>query len=396
MRRALIISAVFFVCVPALFAGGWNNTLIGCRAIALGGAFCAVADDPCAVFYNPAGLVLQENRFHLALDGFYVWPTHEFTTVNGNIIQSRYNTSLPQFFATCRVNDRLTVGFGMYTPYAGGGVDWEKSDLGFPLKTVMGIVSFTPSLSYRLGPTLSVGININWYRAVFSIDTEVEPYGPLSSEEQGSALSGGLGLLFRPSEKIALGVSLRAPARMKLTGKTHMQYDIYRLSLNSDTAFNLPWDMDIGAAFRVSERLLVSAGAQYSMWSALDKVEKAVRDVPLTGDIRLDEPMGFRDILVLRCGAEYAFPQGLALRAGVGLDRFASPVEALTPTNIDVDKLTLLGGIGYRAGRMKIDFAYVYGIGEEREKEVLVMGLPFSEKYNLNVRVVGLGLTFVF
>jgi long-chain fatty acid transport protein len=294
------------------------------------------------------------------------------------------------------MSDRLTLGFGMYAPYAGGGVDWKAADLGYPLKTVMGIVSLTPSLSYRLSSSLSVGLNLNYYRTVFSLETELDPVGPLSSEEDGSALSAGLGFLFLPSEKIALGFSLRGPARMKLTGKTKLQVDVYRLSLNSDTVFDLPWDMDLGLAFKAGERLLLSAGAQYTVWSVLDRVEKSVHDVPLVGDIRLDERMGFRDILVLRCGAEYSFPQGLALRAGVGLDRFASPAEALTPTNIDVDKLSLLGGIGYRTGKMMIDFVYVYGIGEEREKQVQVLGLPLSEKYNLNVRVVGLGLTFAF
>lgn len=396
MRKAIFFSVALLLCASTVFAGGWNNTLIGCRAMALGGAFCAVANDPSAIFYNPAGLVHQEGRLNLALDGFYVWPTHELTTVNGNTIRSHYNTSLPQFFITYRMNDRLTLGFGMFTPYAGGGVDWKEADLGYPLKTTMGIISLTPSLSYQLTPTLSVGLNINYYKAVFSMDTTMDPIGPLSSEEEGAALSGGVGFLFKPSEKFAVGFSLRGPARMKLTGKTTIQVDIYRLNLSSDTAFDLPWDMDIGLAYRLSDRLLVSAGAQYSMWSVLDRVEKAVHNVPLVGEIQLDEPMGFRDILILRCGAEYSFPQGLALRAGLGLDRFASPAEALTPTNIDVDKLTLLGGIGYRTGKMKIDFVYVYGVGEEREKDVQVLGLHFTEKYNLNVRVIGLGLTFAF
>jgi long-subunit fatty acid transport protein len=45
---------------------------------------------------------------------------------------------------------------------------------------------------------------------------------------------------------------------------------------------------------------------------------------------------------------------------------------------------------------MTIDFAYVYGIGEERQKSIVVMGLPFNEKYNLHVQVIGLGLTFSF
>ena len=396
MKKIFLLTAALIGLSASLLAGGWNNTLIGCRAMALGGAFCAVANDPSAIFYNPAGLVHQENRFNLALDGFYVWPTHEFTTVGGNTIRSRFNTSIPQFFITYRWSDRITFGFGMYTPYGGGGVDWKERDLGYPLKTTMGIVSLTPTIAYNLNSTLSLGFNINYYRAFFTLDTNMPDIGPLKSEEEGTALSAGLGLLYRPFDRLTFGLSIRGPAKMKLAGKTALRFDVYNISLASDTSFNLPWDFEAGLACRLSDRLLLSASAQYTLWSVLDKVEKAIHGIPFNGDLRLDENMSFRDILILRAGAEYTFPMGLALRAGLGLDRFASPVETLNPTNIDVDKLTLLGGIGYRTGRMTIDFAYVYGIGEERQKSIVVMGLPFNEKYNLHVQVIGLGLTFSF
>ncbi len=46
--------------------------------------------------------------------------------------------------------------------------------------------------------------------------------------------------------------------------------------------------------------------------------------------------------LYLRVGFEYNITGGLALRAGIGMDRAALPAEYLNFTNIDVDKFTLL------------------------------------------------------
>ena len=106
--------------------------------------------------------------------------------------------------------------------------------------------------------------------------------------------------------------------------------------------------------------------------------------------------MDFRNIAVLGAGMEYALTPALSVRAGVGLDKWAAPTESLTPSNIDVDKVTLLAGVGYRTGLMRIDLAYVYGIGDPRSQETDVMGIPLTETYNLNVRVVGLGLTYCF
>lgn len=89
---------------------------MGCRALAIGGAFVGVADDPSAVFHNPAGLVYQEKAFNLSIDGFYISPTHEYVTPEGDTTQSQYKTALPQFFLTYRANERVTIGFGFYVP----------------------------------------------------------------------------------------------------------------------------------------------------------------------------------------------------------------------------------------------------------------------------------------
>ncbi|MFC2159023.1 hypothetical protein ACFLT9_14430, partial [Acidobacteriota bacterium] len=84
------------------------------------------------------------------------------------------------------------------------------------------------------------------------------------------------------------------------------------------------------------------------------------------------------------------------IRAGVGFDRYATPSENLTVTNIDVDKFILLMGLGYRTGNMQFDVVYVSAPGREREVEKMQMGIPFVEKYNLSATIFGLGVTFYF
>jgi len=396
MKRGFVFGVSFLCLALALQAGGWNNTLIGCRAIALGGAFNAVADDPSAIFYNPAGLVQQESNFNLSFDGFYVWPTFEMTLPNGSTIHSNYNTSLPQFFLTARLNDRVTFGFGLFVPYAGGGVDWKKADLGYPLKTKMGVSSLTPAVAYKLSDKLSVGLTLNYYTSNFTLDTEMEAMGPLHSEESGSALSAGFGLMYRPWDWLGVGLSVRGPAKLTMSGKTSLTLGPYKVYMDSETSIKIPWDLEAGLAFRLSERLLFSASAQYTLWSTLDNVEKVIKNIPLTGDINYIEPMDFRNILILSTGLEYELSQALTLRAGLAFDKWAAPEENLTPSNIDVNKVTLLGGFGYRFGRMRIDFVYIYGVGQERSKETEIQGVPLVEKYNMNVQVMGLGLTYSF
>jgi long-chain fatty acid transport protein len=404
---AILFSSLFWLFAPvALRAGGWNNTLLGCRAIAIGGAFAGIADDPSAIFYNPGGLVFQANRLNLSVDGFYIWPTYEYTPPTGQTVRSRYESPLPQLFLTYRTSERLTLGLGFYVPYAGSGVDWKREDLGFSFKSSLGVFSITPTIAYQINERLSVGLNLNFYTASFDLKADGLPIQQDGSagleltktEEKGSALSASLGLLYRASERISLGLTIRGPARIKMEGETSMTFEPYNIKLDSESVIRLPWDFEAGLSFRATERLLLAADAQYTLWSVLDKVEKTIRGVPYTGNVSFDEAMNFKDILILRAGAEYLFHQGLFLRAGIGFDRSATPLETLSFANIDVDKVTLLGGVGLRSGRMQIDFATAYGWGKEREKDS-----PFSamypgakEKFNLDVFIVGVGVTFSY
>ncbi|MFQ6109174.1 MAG: OmpP1/FadL family transporter [Candidatus Aminicenantales bacterium] len=400
-RYPIVVVLSFFLITPGLWAGGWNNTLMGARAMAIGGAFVGLADDPSAIYHNPAGLVFQNENFNFSIDGFYIWPTHDFTTNLGTKAQSKFNSALPQIFFTYRMNDRITLGFGAYVPYAGGGVDWKREELGVPLKSYMAIVSLTPTVAYQVNEKLSLGFNLNFYRGILDVETEMEGFGPMKNEESGSSISAGFGLMYRPTERIGIGLSIRGPTTMNLSGKTAITtafpgFGPMKLNLDSETRFKLPWDLEVGISYRLSSRFVFTAGAQYTLWSALDKVEKTIYRIPILGDIHEEEILDFDNILILHSGLEYVLPGGIALRGGIGYDRYATPEQCLSPRNIDVDKLTLIGGIGYRTGRMQIDFVYIYARGKEREKTTTVYGFPLVETYNLNVRVFGMGVTFSF
>jgi len=410
MKRKTIISLCAIVfCACSLWGGGWNNTLMGARAIAMGAAFAGLADDASAIYYNPAGLAFQENRFNLTIDGFYVWPTHEYVMPTGTRVESQYNASIPQLFLTYQTSERLTIGFGAYVPFAGGGVDWKEDQLGIPLKSYLGILSLTPSISYQVNEQFSIGFNLNYYHSVLEVDTIAETFGRMKAEESGSALTAGLGLMVRPSERASFGLSIRGPAKVKLSGTTSISTSVpgfgaVKLNLDSETSFNLPWDFEMGFSYKLSDSLLFTTSAQYTLWSVLDKVDKTIKNIPnmdipsqmSTYDLNVIEELKFDNILILRAGMEYLLPSGLALRGGIGVDRAAAPEETLSINNIDVDKFTLLGGIGYRTGRMSIDFAFVRAFGKEREKSISRFGIPLMERYNLNVSIVGLGISYSY
>ncbi|MGD2245862.1 MAG: outer membrane protein transport protein [Candidatus Aminicenantes bacterium] len=398
-KRLLIVLSLVILAASPLWAGGWNNTLIGCRAISLGGAFAGVADDASAIFYNPAGLAFQQRDFTISINGFNVSPTHQYADSLGTDIQSKSNFTIPQLFFAFKASERLTLGFGAYVPYAGGGVEWNASTIGLYVKSYMGIMSLTPTLAYQINDKFSLGVNLNIYRGILEDRRTMEHVGTVVTEENGGALSLGIGLMFRPTERIGIGMDVRGPARMTLSGKTKVPVIVpeigsFEAAISSETQFNLPWDFELGFSYRLSNKFLFSTGFQYTMWSALDKIEKTLKDVPLVGDQKTEEQMNFKNILLWRAGIEYWVTAGLALRGGIGIDRWATPSETLDFSNIDVDKFTLLGGLGYRSGHIQLDVVFAYAQGKEREKVEKFLGVPVQERFNLNTFILGLGITY--
>lgn len=54
--RLLLLSVLSFVISANLYAGGFQLNEHGARAMALGGAFTGIANDPSAVYWNGAGI----------------------------------------------------------------------------------------------------------------------------------------------------------------------------------------------------------------------------------------------------------------------------------------------------------------------------------------------------
>jgi long-chain fatty acid transport protein len=400
-KRILLLSLCLTVLCGGLFAGGWNNTLLGIRAIAIGGAFSGIADDPSAVYHNPAGLVQQESGLAFSINGFHISPVYTYTMPDGRRAESRFNNTLPQLFVSYKLNERVTIGFGAYVPYAGSGVDWKANDLGFPFKSTMAVMSFSPTIAYRLSDVLSIGLNLNYYRGVFNLETVTQELGPLTTEESGSAMSASLGLMFHPGDRLRLGLRVNGPASMQLSGTSSIVAQIQGIGqvdliLESQTRFNLPWDFEMGLSYRFSERFLVATSAQYTLWSSMDTVKKTIKNVPQLGNIIQNEAMNFDNIMILRLGFEYSLPEGLSIRAGLGYDRYATPDETLNISNIDVDKVTFIGGLGYRTGNVVFDVVYVSAQGKERDVVSSPFGFPLHERFNLSASIIGMGVTFLF
>ena len=100
-------------------------------ATARGEAFAATADNPSAIYYNPAGITqLEGNNIRGGIYGIYADPS--FSPTNGASNSGKtYHSSdnyaaAPQIFYTCTPKDSpFSFGLGVYAPY-GGKIGWPQ------------------------------------------------------------------------------------------------------------------------------------------------------------------------------------------------------------------------------------------------------------------------------
>lgn len=228
------------------------------------------------------------------------------------------------------------------------------------------------------------------------VHTENPLYGEMDIDESGTSYTAGFGILYKPNERIGVGLSFRGPAKMKIEGNTK----IMGSSFDSESKFNLPYSVEFGISYHIKENFLISADVDYSHWSSLDKLEGKIKNVPVTPGITIDidksEVINYKDIVKFKFGSEYVFPKGVAVRAGIAYDNYARPDETLNLMDIDVDKIVLFGGLGYRAGKIELNFAGVYALGKEREITTTFSGYPLTQKFNLNATIISLGIRYSY
>lgn len=407
-------------------AGGFELPDLGTQALGRGAAFVAKADDPTAIYYNPAGLARQRGT-HLLLNGnLYLhsfsfqragrypdnpndpltpWGRAAYDPVEN--IAGPYVAPFVALTSDFGTSDRLTGALGFYTPSTVGNRVFRSVVAGNPSSSrydfIRGGASYlhpTASLAYRVLPWLDVGLSGHlilarfdptWTALVDDGQCANAEYQPCDSraaiDASGTAIAATIGVMARPWKSVELGVSVRTPASFEASG-----------TLSAMRPANLQEAIP-SSAVTLHSRLppVVRLGGRYLKKNGTFEVYDLELDVVYEGwggaqgdGVRIDAPKfgayaplaigsvrGYRDTIGLRAGGAYNFdlPGGtLSVRGGGFYDAGATEFAF---TRIDYDTLAKIGGtlgVGYRVGAYSLNAAYaavaslprVVGSGEGR------------------------------
>src|SRR5688572_27725347 len=170
MMKNKAVVALLLLAPAVAQAGGQFLPLRGVRAAGRGGAFVAGADDPGALWYNPAGLaaLLGGDGRQFLLDVAIVGHDVSYARIDSGgttheAVESEAQLApLPTVAAQIDLSDRLSLGFGVLAPWSALDEYPEDGPQRYALVSMhhSAAAIMEVALAYKLGNHLSVGAGL--------------------------------------------------------------------------------------------------------------------------------------------------------------------------------------------------------------------------------------------
>jgi long-chain fatty acid transport protein len=402
------------------WAGGLARPNIGgARALGWAGAFTAVADDPAALHYNPAGMATQyRDSVMLGLE-FIVAPrvytpiTIDPSTGAEVVRPDQAAKNTPNFLPTAGfvtrlgqngVPSRLALGVGFWNTF-GGAVEYEKGE---PTVTALNAtqtaaLELVSGIAYEASDFVQVGASVRFGLGLFSVDATAKPVdGEFSAFGFGAGFT--LGVMVKPTEALRLGLSYRSALTIDTRGSGTLVINRVPTDVTPRHTQEWPQQASLGLLWRPSRRFGISAQVDWSDWSRADElVIEFEQDPSATQIFDID----FHDSVAAHLGLEAQVSDGLVLRGGLTFDGNAVPDRTIERQYLDADKLAVgLGATIALSPRWRFDTALEVVAGPARrvpDNTKAYMDAGFPKRANVapgdhsgQVFTVELGVGFTY
>lgn len=406
MRSARLVALAVAVPLATQGAGIYRDGA-GARSLALGGSSVAQPDVALeALQANPAGLslvktpqaqigfgVVQANgKFSNSANhdakidnGFGLWPEAAVAFPLG---------SIPVTLGLGFVPDAALGGKWNYVDAPGGlggttsyGLQEHRSEI-TALRTALGA-------SWQIVETLSVGAGVglvynqNQLHAPYTFQSYPALVGGgqgfktlLDLNTDGFGVNGTFGLVYRPSDKVSLGLSYQTPTKIRSKGDANGNAGVQLDNLfgpgvpptfhyDAEVQNVFPQMISAGLSWQVNDRVRAVAQVDWINWAdAFDELEvylnngnnASINGVLGTANIYDVIPLRWEDQFVYRLGLEFQATESIALRAGYCYGSSVVPNSTLVPLTAAIMEHKLSVGAGWKNDRCSVDVGYQYSL----------------------------------
>lgn len=382
--KLTFLTAATCLTAASAFASGFLIPEQGAKASSMAGAFVATADDPSAIFYNPAGIAQQRHIAAYAGTTLINF-TNEFTGDPNSPITSgvegkynRHTFNIPNMYAVLPIGHNLTIGVGVFAAF-GLRTDWADPWAGryiskdADLKTT----SVNPVVAWQTSDgRLAIGGGVEYRRARVILNANRMALNPFNgrimdvantrlASEYGHDIGWNAGILYKPTDRLRFGFSYRADMDIELEGEA----DITQLSTGNQqldaiigaqlppdqairTTMPFPAVMQAGVAFGLTDNTDVELDVMHTTWGVFEALTVEFETTPAAGFTRVQN---WEDATSYRVGVNHKATANWDVRGGLLYDENPQPVEAVNPLLPDSDRIGATLGAGWHSGPFTVD-----------------------------------------
>jgi long-chain fatty acid transport protein len=374
----IAVFSVFLLPVVA-FAGGFAANEQGAKASGMANAFAAQADDPTAVYFNPAGIVqLDGTQVTLGVSPVIPGATFESNTNDPAFRHTSVGQKthldddpvfIPNAYLTQKISDRVSFGFATFSNFGletNWPDDWEGRFIVGGTKAELITLSVNPVLAFKpwdrvsfaVGPVMQY-LDVDLRKKQFTGGAFGEPDAKFTGDD--TAWGWNAALLVWLTEDIKVGASYRSQVSHRIHGQLEFSQNVPALGLN-DTGFTAnfktPANAYMGLAWTLGP-LTLEFDAQWTDWSSYNEL-KAEFNNPVGGQPELIVEEDWHDAWGYRFGAQFTVTEYLDVRAGIAYDESPIPAKSVSPRIPGSDRWIYAAGLGGHFEGFTADLAYQY------------------------------------
>jgi long-chain fatty acid transport protein len=354
------------------------------EAIARGNAFVATADNPSAIYYNPAGITQLEGN-NLRAGMYFVSAGIDYTGPAGTAKANGAFQPVPELYYVYSPKGQFAFGLGVYAPY-GLSVDWgDKPPFGaIAQKGKLLYVTVNPVIAWRLHPTLSLafGPTLNYSEAKFD---------NFSFKFRGDDVGFGFkaGLLWKPCRQWAFGVSYHSATDLDYSG--HSEVPAFGLGRSFTQAeAHFPQFVVAGVSFRPTTNWNFEFDVDWTDWDSLHQVVFQRADT-----VAVPFLFNYVSSFMYEFGVTRQLGRGYFASLGYFFSENSSPDKNFNPLVPDSDLHLGSIGFGHRGERWDWAVAYHFGYQPNRTVSGSLPGLA-DGKYEILNHGINLAATLKF
>lgn len=379
--------------MPSLASGaGFALFEHGNRAMAMGGSFTAVADDPSAMYWNPAGMAFQNEKGVQVMNGFTLITLKQDFYGDPPYPGDGYHTAQKDqifyplhFYLVYPINDKLTFGTGVNTPF-GLGTWWDDDHAGrFNSKrTDLCTFNLAASAAYKLNDSiaLSLGVdyrigridltrNIGFINPYTQALTDVGQVHMYTYDLSSDGLGFNASVMAKLGKGFSAGLLYRSEVEVNFKGKASFtQYETGNADFDAllrsrlpfgqkvplKTVIDFPDYLALGVAW-ANDKWTITGQWCAMGWESFQRLPMTFPEHPILNSA-VEE--GYEDTNTYRAGAEYRINDTWAVQAGYLFDETPQPTQSMTPMLADGDRTGYSIGFSWNHQKMRVDFGYLY------------------------------------